>query len=185
MSLNLGSIMAEYRIISFGSTVNFPVSSGEAGRSAAGIRGTTLAGAAGDGCTETGAGTDAGFGIGTAGTMAGSATGSATGASTAGCGTGELSSCSMTSSSSESSSSSSNSGSVISGRVLPLFSRNLRAIACGTNMRTIRTIRKISYRSISQRLCSLMQIRSIRSGRHRGHCEISNFLQTSKQISLR
>ncbi len=168
MSLNLGSIMAEYRIISFGSTVNFPVSSGEAGRSAAGIRGTTLAGAAGDGCTETGAGTDAGFGIGTAGTMAGSATGSA-----------------MSSSSSESSSSSSNSGSVISGRVLPLFSRNLRAIACGTNMRTIRTIRKISYRSISQRLCSLMQIRSIRSGRHRGHCEISNFLQTSKQISLR
>lgn len=168
MSLNLGSIMAEYRIISFGSTVNFPVSSGEAGRSAAGIRGTTLAGAAGDGCTETGAGTDAGFGIGTAGTMAGSATGSA-----------------MTSSSSESSSSSSNSGSVISGRVLPLFSRNLRAIACGTNMRTIRTIRKISYRSISQRLCSLIQIRSIRSGRHRGHCEISNFLQTSKQISLR
>lgn len=168
MSLNLGSIMAEYRIISFGSTVNFPVSSGEAGRSAAGIRGTTLAGAAGDGCTETGAGTDAGFGIGTAGTIAGSATGSA-----------------MSSSSSESSSSSSNSGSVISGRVLPLFSRNLRAIACGTNMRTIRTIRKISYRSISQRLCSLMQIRSIRSGRHRGHCEISNFLQTSKQISLR
>ena len=168
MSLNLGSIMAEYRIISFGSTVNFPVSSGEAGRSAAGIRGTTLAGAAGDGCTETGAGTDAGFGIGTAGTMAGSATGSA-----------------MSSSSSESSSSSSNSGSVISGRVLPLFSRNLRAIACGTNMRTIRTIRKISYRSISQRLCSLMQIRSIRSGRHRGHCEISNVLQTSKQISLR
>lgn len=168
MSLNLGSIMAEYRIISFGSTLNFPVSSGEAGRSAAGIRGTTLAGAAGDGCTETGAGTDAGFGIGTAGTMAGSATGSA-----------------MSSSSSESSSSSSNSGSVISGRVLPLFSRNLRAIACGTNMRTIRTIRKISYRSISQRLCSLMQIRSIRSGRHRGHCEISNFLQTSKQISLR
>ncbi len=168
MSLNLGSIMAEYRIISFGSTVNFPVSSGEAGRSAAGIRGTTLAGAAGDGCTETGAGTDAGFGIGTAGTMAGSATGSA-----------------MSSSSSESSSSSSNSGSVISGRVLPLFSRNLRAIACGTNMRTIRTIRKISYRSISQRLCSLIQIRSIRSGRHRGHCEISNFLQTSKQISLR
>ncbi len=168
MSLNLGSIMAEYRIISFGSTVNFPVSSGEAGRSAAGIRGTTLAGAAGDGCTETGAGTDAGFGIGTAGTMAGSATGSA-----------------MSSSSSESSSSSSNSGSVISGRVLPLFSRNLRAIACGTNMRTIRTIRKISYRSISQRLCSLMQIRSIRSGRHRGYCEISNFLQTSKQISLR
>lgn len=168
MSLNLGSIMAEYRIISFGSTVNFPVSSGEAGRSAAGIRGTTLAGAAGDGCTETGAGTDAGFGIGAAGTMAGSATGSA-----------------MSSSSSESSSSSSNSGSVISGRVLPLFSRNLRAIACGTNMRTIRTIRKISYRSISQRLCSLMQIRSIRSGRHRGHCEISNFLQTSKQISLR
>lgn len=168
MSLNLGSIMAEYRIISFGSTVNFPVSSGEAGRSAAGIRGTTVAGAAGDGCTETGAGTDAGFGIGTAGTMAGSATGSA-----------------MSSSSSESSSSSSNSGSVISGRVLPLFSRNLRAIACGTNMRTIRTIRKISYRSISQRLCSLMQIRSIRSGRHRGHCEISNFLQTSKQISLR
>lgn len=168
MSLNLGSIMAEYRIISFGSTVNFPVSSGEAGRSAAGIRGTTLAGAAGDGCTETGAGTDAGFGIGTAGTMAGSATGSA-----------------MSSSSSESSSSSSYSGSVISGRVLPLFSRNLRAIACGTNMRTIRTIRKISYRSISQRLCSLMQIRSIRSGRHRGHCEISNFLQTSKQISLR
>lgn len=165
MSLNLGSIMAEYRIISFGSTVNFPVSSGEAGRSAAGIRGTTLAGAAGDGCTETGAGTDAGFGIGTAGTMAGSATGSA-----------------MSSSSSESSSSSSNSGSVISGRVLPLFSRNLRAIACGTNMRTIR---KISYRSISQRLCSLMQIRSIRSGRHRGYCEISNFLQTSKQISLR
>lgn len=168
MSLNLGSIMAEYRIISFGSTLNFPVSSGEAGRSAAGIRGTTLAGAAGDGCTETGAGTDAGFGIGTAGTMAGSATGSA-----------------MSSSSSESSSSSSNSGSVISGRVLPLFSRNLRAIACGTNMRTIRTIRKISYRSISQRLCSLMQIRSIRSGRHRGYCEISNFLQTSKQISLR
>lgn len=168
MSLNLGSIMAEYRIISFGSTVNFPVSSGEAGRSAAGIRGTTLAGAAGDGCTETGAGTDAGFGIGTAGTMAGSATGSA-----------------MSSSSSESSSSSSNSGSVISGRVLPLFSRNLRAIACGTNMRTIRTNRKISYRSISQRLCSLIQIRSIRSGRHRGHCEISNFLQTSKQISLR
>lgn len=168
MSLNLGSIMAEYRIISFGSTVNFPVSSGEAGRSAAGIRGTTLAGAAGDGCTETGAGTDAGFGIGAAGTMAGSATGSA-----------------MSSSSSESSSSSSNSGSVISGRVLPLFSRNLRAIACGTNMRTIRTIRKISYRSISQRLCSLMQIRSIRSGRHRGYCEISNFLQTSKQISLR
>lgn len=168
MSLNLGSIMAEYRIISFGSTVNFPVSSGEAGRSAAGIRGTTLAGAAGDGCTETGAGTDAGFGIGTAGTIAGSATGSA-----------------MSSSSSESSSSSSNSGSVISGRVLPLFSRNLRAIACGTNMRTIRTIRKISYRSISQRLCSLIQIRSIRSGRHRGHCEISNFLQTSKQISLR
>lgn len=168
MSLNLGSIMAEYRIISFGSTVNFPVSSGEAGRSAAGIRGTTLAGAAGDGCTETGAGTDAGFGIGTAGTMAGSATGSA-----------------MSSSSSESSSSSSNSGSVISGRVLPLFSRNLRAIACGTNMRTIRTIRKISYRSISQRLCSLIQIRSIRSGRHRGYCEISNFLQTSKQISLR
>lgn len=168
MSLNLGSIMAEYRIISFGSTVNFPVSSGEAGRSAARIRGTTLAGAAGDGCTETGAGTDAGFGIGTAGTMAGSATGSA-----------------MSSSSSESSSSSSNSGSVISGRVLPLFSRNLRAIACGTNMRTIRTIRKISYRSISQRLCSLMQIRSIRSGRHRGYCEISNFLQTSKQISLR
>lgn len=168
MSLNLGSIMAEYRIISFGSTVNFPVSSGEAGRSAAGIRGTTVAGAAGDGCTETGAGTDAGFGIGTAGTMAGSATGSA-----------------MSSSSSESSSSSSNSGSVISGRVLPLFSRNLRAIACGTNMRTIRTIRKISYRSISQRLCSLIQIRSIRSGRHRGHCEISNFLQTSKQISLR
>ncbi len=168
MSLNLGSIMAEYRIISFGSTVNFPVSSGEAGRSAAGIRGTTLAGAAGDGCTETGAGTDAGFGIGTAGTMAGSATGSA-----------------MSSSSSESSSSSSNSGSVISGRVLPLFSRNLRAIACGTNMRTIRTIRKISYRSISQRLCSLMQIRSIRSGRHRGYCEISNFLQTSKQISPR
>lgn len=168
MSLNLGSIMAEYRIISFGSTLNFPVSSGEAGRSAAGIRGTTLAGAAGDGCTETGAGTDAGFGIGTAGTMAGSATGSA-----------------MSSSSSESSSSSSNSGSVISGRVLPLFSRNLRAIACGTNMRTIRTIRKISYRSISQRLCSLIQIRSIRSGRHRGHCEISNFLQTSKQISLR
>lgn len=168
MSLNLGSIMAEYRIISFGSTVNFPVSSGEAGRSAAGIRGTTLAGAAGDGCTETGAGTDAGFGIGTAGTIAGSATGSA-----------------MSSSSSESSSSSSNSGSVISGRVLPLFSRNLRAIACGTNMRTIRTIRKISYRSISQRLCSLMQIRSIRSGRHRGYCEISNFLQTSKQISLR
>lgn len=168
MSLNLGSIMAEYRIISFGSTVNFPVSSGEAGRSAAGIRGTTLAGAAGDGCTETGAGTDAGFGIGTAGTMAGSATGSA-----------------MSSSSSESSSSSSNSGSVISGRVLPLFSRNLRAIACGTNMRTIRTIRKISYRSISKRLCSLIQIRSIRSGRHRGHCEISNFLQTSKQISLR
>ena len=168
MSLNLGSIMAEYRIISFGSTVNFPVSSGEAGRSAAGIRGTTLAGAAGDGCTETGAGTDAGFGIGTAGTMAGSATGSA-----------------MSSSSSESSSSSSNSGSAISGRVLPLFSRNLRAIACGTNMRTIRTIRKISYRSISQRLCSLIQIRSIRSGRHRGHCEISNFLQTSKQISLR
>ena len=168
MSLNLGSIMAEYRIISFGSTVNFPVSSGEAGRSAAGIRGTTLAGAAGDGCTETGAGTDAGFGIGTAGTMAGSATGSA-----------------MSSSSSESSSSSSNSGSVISGRVLPLFSRNLRAIACGTNMRTIWTIRKISYRSISQRLCSLIQIRSIRSGRHRGHCEISNFLQTSKQISLR
>lgn len=168
MSLNLGSIMAEYRIISFGSTVNFPVSSGEAGRSAARIRGTTLAGAAGDGCTETGAGTDAGFGIGTAGTMAGSATGSA-----------------MSSSSSESSSSSSNSGSVISGRVLPLFSRNLRAIACGTNMRTIRTIRKISYRSISQRLCSLIQIRSIRSGRHRGHCEISNFLQTSKQISLR
>lgn len=168
MSLNLGSIMAEYRIISFGSTVNFPVSSGEAGRSAAGIRGTTVAGAAGDGCTETGAGTDAGFGIGAAGTMAGSATGSA-----------------MSSSSSESSSSSSNSGSVISGRVLPLFSRNLRAIACGTNMRTIRTIRKISYRSISQRLCSLMQIRSIRSGRHRGHCEISNFLQTSKQISLR
>ncbi len=168
MSLNLGSIMAEYRIISFGSTVNFPVSSGEAGRSAAGIRGTTLAGAAGDGCTETGAGTDAGFGIGTAGTMAGSATGSA-----------------MSSSSSESSSSSSNSGSVISGRVLPLFSRNLRAIACGTNMRTIRKIRKISYRSISQRLCSLMQIRSIRSGRHRGYCEISNFLQTSKQISLR
>lgn len=168
MSLNLGSIMAEYRIISFGSTVNFPVSSGEAGHSAAGIRGTTLAGAAGDGCTETGAGTDAGFGIGTAGTMAGSATGSA-----------------MSSSSSESSSSSSNSGSVISGRVLPLFSRNLRAIACGTNMRTIRTIRKISYRSISQRLCSLMQIRSIRSGRHRGYCEISNFLQTSKQISLR
>lgn len=168
MSLNLGSIMAEYRIISFGSTVNFPVSSGEAGRSAAGIRGTTVAGAAGDGCTETGAGTDAGFGIGTAGTMAGSATGSA-----------------MSSSSSESSSSSSNSGSVISGRVLPLFSRNLRAIACGTNMRTIRTIRKISYRSISQRLCSLMQIRSIRSGRHRGYCEISNFLQTSKQISLR
>lgn len=168
MSLNLGSIMAEYRIISFGSTVNFPVSSGEAGRSAAGIRGTTVAGAAGDGCTETGAGTDAGFGIGAAGTMAGSATGSA-----------------MSSSSSESSSSSSNSGSVISGRVLPLFSRNLRAIACGTNMRTIRTIRKISYRSISQRLCSLIQIRSIRSGRHRGHCEISNFLQTSKQISLR
>lgn len=168
MSLNLGSIMAEYRIISFGSTVNFPVSSGEAGRSAARIRGTTLAGAAGDGCTETGAGTDAGFGIGTAGTMAGSATRSA-----------------MSSSSSESSSSSSNSGSVISGRVLPLFSRNLRAIACGTNMRTIRTIRKISYRSISQRLCSLIQIRSIRSGRHRGHCEISNFLQTSKQISLR
>ena len=168
MSFNLGSIMAEYRIISFGSTVNFPVSSGEAGRSAAGIRGTTLAGAAGDGCTETGEGTDAGFGIGTAGTMAGSATGSA-----------------MSSSSSESSSSSSNSGSVISGRVLPLFSRNLRAIACGTNMRTIRTIRKISYRSISQRLCSLMQIRSIRSGRHRGYCEISNFLQTSKQISLR
>ena len=168
MSLNLGSIMAEYRIISFGSTVNFPVSSGEAGRSAARIRGTTLAGAAGDGCTETGAGTDAGFGIGTAGTMAGSATGSA-----------------MSSSSSESSSSSSNSGSVISGRVLPLFSRNLRAIACGTNMRTIRTIRKISYRSISQRLCSLIQIRSIRSGRHRGYCEISNFLQTSKQISLR
>ena len=168
MSLNLGSIMAEYRIISFGSTANFPFSSGEAGRSAAGIRGTTLAGAAGDGCTETGAGTDAGFGIGTAGTMAGSATGSA-----------------MSSSSSESSSSSSNSGSVISGRVLPLFSRNLRAIACGTNMRTIRTIRKISYRSISQRLCSLMQIRSIRSGRHRGYCEISNFLQTSKQISLR